>query len=150
VVVVALATIPEGVSAGQVGDVPVVIVRQVAEVTVFVNGVRNQDTLSWCRGDRTEGYITSVLYGSQFGLDGDWWGGPAGHDLNRLWTTTEGDRLRIDSRRILEGEGPAAGDPFVPTLPAGRMDTVTDPPPGTYCPTAAQVDAIVARRPVRA
>jgi hypothetical protein len=140
-----LDDIPAGVSARQVGTVPVVFVRQGEDITAFLNDVANRETISFCPGLNTAGIFLTPIYESQFALDGRKLGGPAPCDLDRVRTRVDGDVLVVSTDTILLGDGSPTPAPAVPRLHDGWEDDVLHPPSSVDCGPPGAVDGHATR-----
>lgn len=108
-----LGDLPQGVSAHQVGGNDVFIMREGADVSIFLSDARHlpEDTLWWCPNEQV---FFEVEHGATFDRQGRPIGGPAAGGLNQYAVRVDDGKLVIDSDKIIvgdltkRGEAPAA------------------------------------------
>ena len=133
---VPLSEVPEEVSARVVGEFPVFIVRDDAEVRVFATDARHLagDRLWWCPREQV---FVDVEHGSQFTKDGLKIGGPAEGGLNEYPSTVDGGSLFVDVGDLIEGELTPVGEAPAPSRASSWREPY-DSGPGSGCENAVR------------
>ena len=127
-VAVALASIPQGVTASTVGGRQVFFVRVGDDVTVFLDRAQHLpgERLWWCPTTHT---FRAPTHGEWFAADGTRLGGPARRGLDRFAARVRGRTLVVRLDTLVKGAvvlGPGGSSP---SLPISSGDPCADPVP---------------------
>lgn len=125
-----LSGVPQGVSARRIERRPVFVTRDGDEVRVFLPDARHlpEDTLWWCPNEHL---FVDAEHGSLFARDGLKVAGPARGGLNQYPVEVAGQRLKVDTRRIIEGNQTPRG--HIPGLANVDYTEPWNSGSGTFC-----------------
>lgn len=138
-----LDDLAEGVTAHEVGGNDVFIMRDGADVRIFLPDARHlpEDTLLWCPNEQI---FFEVEHGSQFDQQGRKIGGPAQGGLNQYAVRVEDSKLVIDSDEVSVGDLSDRGE--APAALNGANYSRVNSGPGSFCEGAVASPAEAAKR----